>query len=406
MAEVQFMWPAPHRFRAFGNREFRLQGRSAFFPLSIALKEPGKPVRLRARVNMLTCAQVCIPQDFALSLDLGPGDGIDRASADRIAAWAARVPTDGNSAGIALQHAALETAPEPALVVVLRSDRPFRAPDIFPEMSEDTTFAAPDIRLGDGGRLLWARIPFTNFDDAANSVAVTVTDGHRAASLERTALGAQVPPPPYERAIAGASLGTLLNMAIVALIGGLILNVMPCVLPVLSVKLSSAMKVGAQGAARVRAGFLMASAGIIAFMWALAGVTLALRQAGLSVGWGIQFQNPVFPGDHDAAGGAVRGQHVRPVRNHPATILDQPPGRGIGTADICRRFLHRRLCGGAGHALFGPVPGHGGRLCPGGPAGGHFRDLHGQWDLDWRCPILPLRRVPVLSRLCPNPDGG
>ncbi|MFC6686344.1 protein-disulfide reductase DsbD family protein [Jhaorihella thermophila] len=243
---------------------------------------------------MLTCAQVCIPQDFALSLDLGPGDGIDRASADRIAAWAARVPTDGNSAGIALQHAALETAPEPALVVVLRSDRPFRAPDIFPEMSEDTTFAAPDIRLGDGGRLLWARIPFTNFDDAANSVAVTVTDGHRAASLERTALGAQVPPPPYERAIAGASLGTLLNMAIVALIGGLILNVMPCVLPVLSVKLSSAMKVGAQGAARVRAGFLMASAGIIAFMWALAGVTLALRQAGLSVGWGIQFQNPVF----------------------------------------------------------------------------------------------------------------
>lgn len=293
VGEVQFMWPAPHRFHAFGIENFGYKG-EVLFPLSIALKEPGKPARLRARVSMLTCSQVCVPQDFALSLDLGPGGGIDRASAERIAAWAAKVPSDGKTAGIALQAAAVETGPEPALVVTLRSDQPFRAPDIFPEMSEDTTFAAPDIRLGDGGHLLWARIPFTSFDDAARSVAVTVTDGDRAASLERTALGPQVPRPPYDRAIAGAGLGTLLNMALVALIGGLILNVMPCVLPVLSIKLSSAMKVRAQGAARVRAGFLMSAAGIVAFMWALAGVTLALRQAGLSVGWGIQFQNPVF----------------------------------------------------------------------------------------------------------------
>ena len=79
-----------------------------------------------------------------------------------------------------------------------------------------------------------------------------------------------------------------------AVLGGLVLNVMPCVLPVLSIKLASAMKAGGRDRARVRAGFVFAAAGVMAFMWTLAAGTLAARAAGLSVGWGLQFQNPVF----------------------------------------------------------------------------------------------------------------
>lgn len=293
VADVRFFWPAPHRFHAFGIENFGYKG-EVVFPLSIALKAPDEPVKLRAQVSMLTCSEVCVPQDFTLALDLGPGGGLDRASADLIAEWAGKVPLDGGAAGVEMGEAALEEGPEPALVFTLRSDRPFQSPDVFPEVSEGTTFAPPDIRVGESGHLLWARVPFTGFEEGADSVAVTVTDGARAVSLDRVAFGSAVPAPPYERAAEGVGLAKLVNMALVALIGGLILNVMPCVLPVLSIKLSSAVKVGAQGAARVRAGFLMSAAGIVAFMWALAAVTLALRAAGLSVGWGIQFQNPVF----------------------------------------------------------------------------------------------------------------
>ena len=79
-----------------------------------------------------------------------------------------------------------------------------------------------------------------------------------------------------------------------ALLGGLILNLMPCVLPVLSIKLLSVIGHGGGEARHVRAGFMASSAGILVSFMALASAAVALKQAGLSVGWGIQFQQPVF----------------------------------------------------------------------------------------------------------------
>ena len=83
-------------------------------------------------------------------------------------------------------------------------------------------------------------------------------------------------------------------IALVAFLGGLILNVMPCVLPVLSIKLSSAIKTSGRGTRAVRTGFLLAAAGVMAFMWALAAVLYLLQTFGVTVGWGLQFQNPTF----------------------------------------------------------------------------------------------------------------
>lgn len=81
---------------------------------------------------------------------------------------------------------------------------------------------------------------------------------------------------------------------LVAFLGGLILNVMPCVLPVLSIKLSSAIKTQARGARSVRIGFLFAAAGVMSFMWSLAAILYVLQMSGVAVGWGLQFQNPAF----------------------------------------------------------------------------------------------------------------
>lgn len=80
----------------------------------------------------------------------------------------------------------------------------------------------------------------------------------------------------------------------VALLGGLILNLMPCVLPVLSLKLLALA--GLAGAARreVRASLLATAAGVLASFLALAAVLIALKSAGAAIGWGIQFQQPWF----------------------------------------------------------------------------------------------------------------
>lgn len=90
---------------------------------------------------------------------------------------------------------------------------------------------------------------------------------------------------------AGASFAWMLGLA---LLGGLILNAMPCVLPVLSLKVFGLVRSAGHGRAEVVRGALATSAGIVASFWALALAAVAARAAGAAVGWGVQFQRPGF----------------------------------------------------------------------------------------------------------------
>ena len=79
-----------------------------------------------------------------------------------------------------------------------------------------------------------------------------------------------------------------------ALLGGFILNFMPCVLPVLSIKVLAVVGLSEASSARWRAGFLATAAGIVTSFLALAALLAAAKTAGMAIGWGIQFQQPVF----------------------------------------------------------------------------------------------------------------
>lgn len=81
-----------------------------------------------------------------------------------------------------------------------------------------------------------------------------------------------------------------------ALLGGLILNIMPCVLPVLGLKLSSVVSAQGLEKATVRKQFLASAAGILFSFWILAAFLLTLKLTGNAMGWGIQFQSPLFIG--------------------------------------------------------------------------------------------------------------
>jgi len=89
----------------------------------------------------------------------------------------------------------------------------------------------------------------------------------------------------------GAELSVVLALA---LLGGLILNLMPCVLPVLSIKLMGIIRGAGGGTRRIRLGFLATAAGIIVAFLVLAVVTLVVKAAGAGAGWGFQFQYPGF----------------------------------------------------------------------------------------------------------------
>ncbi len=97
-----------------------------------------------------------------------------------------------------------------------------------------------------------------------------------------------------KKGAAPLSAGRLLVILGLGVLGGLILNAMPCVLPVLSLKVFGLVQDAGHGTGYVRRGSLATAFGILVSFWVLAGLAIAARSAGEAVGWGIQFQNPVF----------------------------------------------------------------------------------------------------------------
>tara|TARA_R110002049_G_scaffold5156_12_gene35668 strand:+ start:1264 stop:3342 length:2079 start_codon:yes stop_codon:yes gene_type:complete len=280
VASVDLAYPAPSRFEAFGIQNFGY-AKEVVYPLTVRLIEPGEPARLVLTVNILVCAEICVPETLNLTLDIPAGGGIDAEAAALLSDWIARVPGTGDEAGMRLETVHMD---DTTLTVLARSEQPFLSPDIFPERGDYAAFDRPEIVLADGGRTLFATLPVLN--PGEGTLDLTLVDGRRAATMAAT-LSPVAPAPP---AVGSAIWGVLL----IALLGGLILNIMPCVLPVLSLKLASALQARDKSVGRVRGGFLASAAGVLVFFLGLAGVVIALRAAGVTVGWGMQFQNPTF----------------------------------------------------------------------------------------------------------------
>ena len=97
----------------------------------------------------------------------------------------------------------------------------------------------------------------------------------------------------YSESRSFSFLGLLRTLAF-AFLGGVILNLMPCVFPVVSLKVLSFVREGAGEAREIRRHAYAYTAGILLSLWVLVGVLLAVRAAGAAAGWGFQLQNPIF----------------------------------------------------------------------------------------------------------------
>lgn len=100
--------------------------------------------------------------------------------------------------------------------------------------------------------------------------------------------------PSVVAASGGVSVSHLLLTLLFAFAGGLILNLMPCVLPVVSLKVFQFMNLAGSSRRHAVHHGLVFTAGVVASFWALAGLLLGLRSYGQSVGWGFQLQEPAF----------------------------------------------------------------------------------------------------------------
>lgn len=295
LADAAIRWPAPERFELFGFDTFGYGG-DVVLPIEARVDRPGAPLALRLGVNYLVCEKICIPYDASFALDLPAGAASPTDYAHAIDQFVARVPGDGSGAGLSIERASWSGGESPAVTVVATATSAFEHPDVFvegPGMG-GLGFGKPDVTLSDGGRRAVLRVPArfeqpgaasaTNF--AGVPVTLTLVDGARAMETGVT-LAAGLPAPVPMQVGFGAIL-------IAALLGGLVLNLMPCVLPVLSLKLLNLVSHAGVARARVRRNFLASAAGVLAAFLVLALALVALKAAGSTIGWGIQFQQPEF----------------------------------------------------------------------------------------------------------------
>ena len=297
LAKATMKWPVPHRFSLFGLETFGYSD-AVVLPIDVTLERPGEPLDLKAKVRYLVCEEICIPYDGELALRLETGPEEISAQALLIDRFQAQVPGDGAEVGLFLDSAFLIEGDEaPLLEVAARSTTPFEAPDLLVEAPPGFTFGKPEVEFEDDGKRAILRLQSNRGPRAKGVVegkrlTLTVTDGQRGLETEvisRYRGKAEVSG--LWASLSGSSLLTMLGLAV---LGGLILNLMPCVLPVLSIKLLSVVSQGGRDRGKVRIGFLASAAGIIFSFLVLAGIALALKASGLVAGWGIQFQQPLF----------------------------------------------------------------------------------------------------------------
>jgi suppressor for copper-sensitivity B len=290
-------WPAPRRIVLGGLQNYGYEG-EVVLPVTLPLTVPGRPVRIKARIDYLACAKLCVPMSASLSLALPAGPAEPGEALHDIVRFKALVPGDGSRSGLTLVAA---EAVGPALRLTVEAREPLLHPDVFVEGDDGLAFDPPQVAPGGDGRRAVLTVALTKdsprHDLAGTPLTVTVVDGDRtleAAITPVAATAAPAPAAPAPAAIAGEDAATVAAMLAVALLGGLILNLMPCVLPVLSIKVLGAMGHGGAERGHVRAAFVASASGILASFLALAGGAVAIKAAGRAVGWGIQFQHPGF----------------------------------------------------------------------------------------------------------------
>ena len=286
-----FRWPVAKRFDAFGFDNFGYEN-SVILPLDVTGHVSGAPLQMTADLEALACADICVPLTARLDLFLPDGLALPSRHARALAQYAAMVPRAAGPSAISASGPSISVvtaeARDGGLYVELADGAPPLA-DIFVEGLEQVTFKAPAPQ--DNGMFM-AAVPAEELDLAGRDLTLTIS-----APPEMAEISVKVEPPGAAAGTAAMPIASLsLHIIAIAFLGGLILNLMPCVLPVLALKLSAVLaSVGAPQRV-LRRRFLAGAAGIVTSFLLLAGGLAALRLAGGTVGWGIQFQNPLFLG--------------------------------------------------------------------------------------------------------------
>ena len=316
----EIQWPTPH---TVVDTASKITGNGyndeAFLLVEIlppANLGPGTEVKLAALAEWLMCKDVCMPGDAKLEIvfPVAAAGTADPRWTEPLAAALTRLPDTNTGWNVAAAHnattATLRLTPRPG-TTHQPADLHFFAADGF------TDYAKPGVvRQENGGWVIELPIDSTADKAATRLTGVLASaNGWSAGSgydglvidapfevghVAPNAPGGQTtsnpnpqPPDPGSQTPPDAP-GSLLATLLLAFLGGLILNLMPCVFPVLGIKILGFVNQSGNDRKMITAHGLVFTLGVLLSFWALAGILLALRAGGAQLGWGAQLQSPDF----------------------------------------------------------------------------------------------------------------
>jgi DsbC/DsbD-like thiol-disulfide interchange protein/cytochrome c biogenesis protein CcdA len=257
-------------------------------PLAVpASAKPGSTVPLVLDAQWLACTdEVCVPESGRLSASLRIGEPSQPDA--RFERWRGRLPAPLDAtARFALAGDALR------LAIPLPASAPLDAPHLFLASDRIADYAAPQ-RFSRTGDMLVIELRRPSAAPASpERIEGVLRMGASGPGVSFAATPGKVPPVgvPLQASDAAPPLTALPLLLASALLGGLLLNVMPCVFPILSLKAVSLARAG-ESKAQARAEGLAYTAGVIAACLALGALLLGLRAGGEQIGWAFQLQEP------------------------------------------------------------------------------------------------------------------
>ena len=260
-------------------------------PLTPPAKIDGSSVKLSAAADWLVCEKICVPGNADVQLDLPVGSESAPANTDLFTKFRDRLPRALPASAASALHWSREGK---AFRLTIADKSLAEAPsvDFFPLLKSSSTVIGHLRREQTSDGSLVFVIPIESADKSVQSLDGLIVAGDHAFSLGKIN-------PPATGATAKISAGastpdSLLKLLLFGFIGGFILNLMPCVLPVISLKIFGFIKHARDSRARIFGNGLAFTAGIFAWFLGLAVLMIALKSAGHEITWAFQFTNPYF----------------------------------------------------------------------------------------------------------------
>lgn len=278
LKSTKVFWPTPTLYNNHGISSYIYENEVAF-PIKVVAKDNSKPINLRVSINFTICSKSCSNHEYDLDIIIDQSFPISQKIINALS----KIPHI--SAGITVQKIEQSIVNNKHyLSFYLSSDKDIKDPSIFIDLPEyiyfdPSKYIFKNLQSNNKNEYL-LKIPYSfNKDkkdlDVAHINIVTDDLG----SIEINYL---------------AKNQSMFLIILYALIGGFILNFMPCVLPILALKMLQVSKLSGKEARFIKYDMIAQSFGVITSFIIIAFVTFFLKQIGSKVGFGIHFQQPIY----------------------------------------------------------------------------------------------------------------